>query len=91
LEQAVAANSGAKSWILRYYWRGKRVRPSLGSYPETSQRGAHEAASHARKLLEDGIDPRRAERPSATSRLASIPTDGKAAPANRHSIENLAE
>jgi len=83
--------TGAKSWILRYYWRGRRVRLSLGTYPEVSQRGAHEAASHARKLLEDGIDPRRAERPSAKRRLTSMPTDGSAAPANRHSIENLAD
>jgi len=45
---------------------------ALGSYPETSQRGAHEAASHARKLLEDGIDPSRAERPSAKRRLTSV-------------------
>ena len=29
--------TGAKSWILRYYWRGRRVRLSLGSYPETSK------------------------------------------------------
>jgi hypothetical protein len=83
--------TGAKSWILRYYWRGRRVRLSLGTYPEVSQRGAHEAASRARKLLEDGIDPRRAERPSAKRRLASVPTDGNAAPANRHSVENLAD
>jgi integrase len=83
--------TGAKSWILRYYWRGRRVRLSLGTYPEVSQRGAHEAASHARKLLEDGIDPRRAERPSAKRRLTSMPTDGNPARANRHSIENLAD
>jgi len=83
--------TGAKSWILRYYWRGRRVRLSLGNYPEVSQRSAHEAASNARKLLEDGIDPRRAERPSAKRRLALVPAAGKAAPTNRHSIENLAE
>jgi hypothetical protein len=64
--------TGAKSWILRYCSRGERVRFSLGSYPETSQRAAHEAASHARKLLEDGIDPRRAERPSAYSRRCFV-------------------
>jgi len=26
--------TGAKSWILRYYWRGRRVRLSLGTYPK---------------------------------------------------------
>src|SRR5450631_3878156 len=83
--------TGAKSWILRYYWRGRRVRLSLGTFPGTSQRGAHEAASRARKLLEDGIDPRRAERPTAKRRLASVPADGRAAPTNRHSVENLAD
>ena len=83
--------TGAKSWILRYYWRGKRVRLSLGTFPGMSQRGAHEAASHARKLLEDGIDPRRAERPTAKRRLAPVPADGNASPSNRHSIENLAD
>jgi integrase len=82
--------TGAKSWILRYYWRGTRVRLSPGTYPEVSQRDAHEAASHARKLLEDGIDPRRAERRSAKRRLASVAADGNAAAANRYSIENLA-
>jgi len=82
--------TGAKSWILRYYWRNKRVRLSLGAYPETSQRGAHEAASRARKLLEDGIDPRRAERPTAKRRLAAVPTD-RGGTKNRHSIESLAD
>ena len=25
--------TGGKSWILRYYWRSKRVRLSLGTFP----------------------------------------------------------
>ena len=58
--QLRVADTGVKSWHLRFYWRGKRARLVLGIWPDTSLAEAHEKASAARALLRRGIDPRRA-------------------------------
>lgn len=81
--------TGAKSWNLRFVWRGKRQRLSLGSWPDTTLRAAREAAAAARTLLARGIDPRTAERLPAPRRRAAAPAP-EAEPLPRHSIENLA-
>src|SRR5882672_3712316 len=33
---------GAKSWQWRYYFGGKRLKLTIGKYPDTSQREAHD-------------------------------------------------
>ena len=53
----VAAN-GAKTWHFRYTWVGRRVRISLGCYPELSLREARELRDEARSLVARGINPR---------------------------------
>jgi Arm DNA-binding domain len=58
--QLRVADTGVKSWHWRFYWRGKRARPVLGIWPDTSLGEAHEKASAARAFLRRGIDPRRA-------------------------------
>ena len=52
--------SGRKSWLLRYYWRGKRVRFVIGSWPTWNQAKARDMAADARRQIDRGIDPRRA-------------------------------
>jgi len=51
--------SGAKSWVLRYQQSGKRHDLGLGSYPLFSLADARQRATEKRRLLADGIDPRR--------------------------------
>src|SRR5574338_651187 len=53
----VAANA-AKTWHFRYTWVGRRVRISLGCYPELSLREARELRDEARSLVARGINPR---------------------------------
>ncbi len=53
----VVGASGAKSWILRYQLQKRRRDMGLGRYPEISLKQAREAASDARRLVAQGIDP----------------------------------
>lgn len=80
--------SGRKSWLLRYYWQGRRVRLALGRWPQWTQAKAHEAAGEARRQIESGIDPRRA-RPQRRTRLPPPPSSC-AITYGPHSIEFLA-
>ena len=52
--------SGAKVWQLRFLWHDKRSRLTLGAFPALSQSVARDRARDARKLIDLGIDPRRA-------------------------------
>jgi integrase len=53
--------AGKKTWtyIFTSPVDGKRVRLSIGTYPATSLGAARERATDARKLVEEGRDPRR--------------------------------
>ncbi len=82
-------SSGAKAWQWRFYWKGKRVKLTVGQWPATSQREAHDKVLQARQLLERNIDPRKA----GMSRDRSAPdaatqADGK--PVEPHSVAALA-
>jgi hypothetical protein len=44
--------AGSKAWQWRFYWQGKRVKLTVGQYPERSQSAAHESVREARRLLE---------------------------------------
>lgn len=52
--------SGTKVWAYRFYWEGRRQLLQLGMWPDTNLATARERAIAARKLLRDGIDPRKA-------------------------------
>jgi integrase len=78
--------SGRKVWLLRYYWQGKRVRYSIGAWPSWTQVKAHEAATEARRQLDQGIDPRR----SRSRRRNPPPADASLSKYDPHSIEFLA-
>ena len=48
--------AGGKWWRLRYWFKGKENRLSLGVYPDISLKEARERRDEARKLLANGVD-----------------------------------
>jgi integrase len=48
---------GGKWWRLKYRFKGKEKRLSLGVYPDVSLKDARESRDDARKLVANGIDP----------------------------------
>ena len=79
--------SGAKSWMFRFYWQGKRQRQVLGRWPDVGLARARELAGAARTLLERGIDPRAAGLVhGATARSGEAP----GATTDKHSVRFLA-
>lgn len=50
--------NGTKSWHFRYYWAGKQLRISFGTYPELTLKDARERRDAARANVAKGIDPR---------------------------------
>jgi integrase len=83
------AETGTKSWHFRYYWKGKRLKLTLGRYPAVGILAAHDSARKARELLAKGIDPRRAG--IAANRLEPVPAAmPSGAPTDAaHTIETL--
>ena len=57
-----------KSWIFLYRFDGKARRMTLGEYPEVTLADAHAKHAHARKLLEQGIDPGDADQAAKAER-----------------------
>ena len=62
--------SGTKVWAYRFYWENRRQLFQLGTWPEMTLATAREHAIVARKLLRDGIDPRKAGLLSTKSKPA---------------------
>ncbi len=78
--------SGSKLWLFRYKFGGKPHRLSLGAYPGMSLALARAEAQAHREFLDRGVDPRTARRARRPAPLSDA-----AAPANKHSIEFLAQ
>ena len=75
---------GTRSWQYRFRWRGKRVRATLGQYPETGIAAAHDLVRDARELLVKGIDPRKSGLDGKITRAAHRPcTRWRSAPLDR--------
>ncbi len=70
--------SGAKSWVFRYRFEGKRPEMGLGPLQVTSLVDARGAADAARKMLQAGQDPLAGRRAAAMA-TSSIPTFWEAA------------
>src|SRR3712207_9503810 len=51
------SQTGRKSWIFFYRYRGRLKRLTLGTYPTKTLAEARSAAHEAQKKLEQGIDP----------------------------------
>lgn len=49
--------AGGRYWRMKYRFAGKEKRLAFGVYPDVSLKAAREAATKARKLLQDNIDP----------------------------------
>lgn len=72
--------SGAKSWVFRYRFEGKRPEMGLGPLQVISLAEARDAAGAARKMVRAGQDPLAGRRAAAVA-TASIPTFWEAATA----------
>ncbi|MBT8584093.1 integrase arm-type DNA-binding domain-containing protein [Polynucleobacter paneuropaeus] len=55
--QLLLKPSGAKYWLLRFAFNGKRQELGLGSFPEVLPKQAREKAHDARALIYKGINP----------------------------------
>ena len=77
-------DGSSRTWLFRYRWRGEWVRLAIGHYPSMSLADARERAGELRKVLNDGIDPRRA-RPGR--RALDIPAGGGGG--GEHTVETL--
>ncbi|PKH74092.1 integrase [Stenotrophomonas sp. Betaine-02u-21] len=72
--------SGAKSWVLRYRFEGRRPEMGLGPLHVIGLAEAREAAAAARTMIQAGTDPL-ADRRAASVVAAAIPTFWEAAEA----------
>jgi integrase len=54
--------SGHKSWAVRYIFKGKQVKYTIGSYPDVSLADARIAAIEAREQAKSGDDPHAAKK-----------------------------
>jgi integrase len=63
--------SGARSWVFRYRWQGKRPDIGLGGFTDVSLAEAREKAADCRKLIRQGVDPR-GKSSKATSSAATF-------------------
>jgi integrase len=70
--QLAVAPSGARKWVLRYFWQGKAREMGLGSYPEVGLADAREKALAERRLARSGVDPI-----AARKKGAGVPTFGE--------------
>jgi integrase len=86
--QLGSGSSGAKAWQWRFYWKGKRVKLTVGQWPQFSQSDAHDRVRQARALLERGIDPRKAGLSRDRSAPAAVDETGN--PVEPHSVAALA-
>lgn len=72
--------SGAKSWVLRYRFEGRRPEMGLGPLHVIGLAEARQAADAARKMIQAGTDPV-ADRRASSIVAAAIPTFWEAAEA----------
>lgn len=63
--------TGARSWVFRYRYNGRRREAGLGPFPDVPLAKAREYAREAREQLRDGTDPI-AERQAARRRLLTF-------------------
>ena len=81
-----------RTWLLRYKWKGQPVRITLGG-DSLDLADARTEALAARKLIDNGIDPRDAERSRRRRPAATVPApdrSGAGSAGKPHSIEQLA-
>src|SRR5207302_10794364 len=65
------APGGCKSWVLRFMLDGTRRDMGLGAVDQVGLAEAREAATQARKLIREGVDPVDQRRGIVTARIAA--------------------
>jgi integrase len=66
--------TGSKTWQVAYRLHGKLQTATLGPYPEVTLSEAREKRDRLRKLLRDGVDPRRTARDTEAPQPPAAPT-----------------
>lgn len=61
--------NGSKIWQMKYAFLGKEKTFSIGQYPLVTLAEARDARSHAKKLLQQGIDPTQAKKQEKRSAI----------------------
>ncbi|MDD2894239.1 MAG: tyrosine-type recombinase/integrase [Halothiobacillaceae bacterium] len=64
--------SGKRAWVLRYQLNGNRQVMALGSYEFMSLKAARRSANEARKLIDQGIDPKAHAQETERARIVKI-------------------
>ena len=77
----IVAHEGTRKWVLRFTWRGKAREMGLGTPTTVSLADAREKATHARRMIAQGIDPI-----AARKRTNGVPTFGEMADQVRESL-----
>ncbi|MGA7325898.1 MAG: integrase arm-type DNA-binding domain-containing protein [Rhodomicrobium sp.] len=75
---------GARSWVFKFSFAGRRPEMGLGGFPDVSLADAREAAAAARKLVKAGANPIEVRREEKAAKLAPknvTPTFGACAEA----------
>lgn len=78
----------SRTWLYRFTWRGEWARMTIGHRPGMSLAEARDKVVRLRRLMDDGIDPRRSEnrrQPKQTPKTLSA-----AAVGTEYSVERLA-
>jgi integrase len=79
----------SRTWLLRYRWRDEWVRIALGHVPEMSLAEARQCTLELRKVMGDGIDPRRA-RPRRRPTPPPLPASAAvSSPDSKHTVNFL--
>jgi len=82
-------SAGARTWQWRYQWHGRRHKLALGQWPHLSQAEAHDRVRAARRVLERGIDPRKAGLTRDRGAVVAAPLDSEGQAVDPHSVEAL--
>lgn len=84
------ANGYSRTWLMRFKFRRKETRITLGHFPETSLASARRQVQELREKAAQGIDPRKARpRRNELPRAVVGPVTVASQPIDPHSIESL--
>ena len=75
-------SAGARSWLLRFSFAGRRPQMGLGSFPEVSLALARQKARDARELVREGVNPieaKQSAKRAAAAKSAASKTFGECA------------
>jgi len=77
----IVSDTGTRKWVLRFTWRGKAREMGLGTPATVSLAEAREKATHARRMVAQGLDPIQERK-----RASGVPTFGEMADQVREAL-----